>query len=717
MAKIDCPSCGKAVDEDMLFCPYCFEEFKKQEPAAPPAAAATKKPAAKPAPEPEEEPGEEPEEELDEEPEEEEPAESRGKKKKKVDFFEDSGGDLIDGRYSIVDPFHFTCSRAIYKVEDVTEPGTYYSLREFFVLGEDMEKKDEIVYSFEEAAENFVSLSHPGLARVVDYFTEDNYLFIAYDYVEGKSILDFLNDFHSRIRQGIPEGLVVNWALKICDLLDYLHNRKPEPVYCIDFKPSYLIVSPDGDNITFINIGTPYILDAIGTVDTDGSVYIDSLREEYKSPQRDIWCLGAIIYFLLTGKDIQKGRATHVSPIEKTRPDLSAGFVEIMRQALGENQLSSYYSAKMLKRDLQEKCKSRPIKSYDFYYDYRGIDLQSFNWNTYLGNNQRTNSLGRGPRIPMKPAWTSLTRKGTKAYLTPYEDNVLVSFSDGELFQLEHETGKVKWHFKQSETINSPVIFKDVIYISSSSSQTVQAIKVGKGSPQWEVPAEGMVMSSPCVREDMAYEVTYDGCIIAIEIEEGEIFWSEPLEVRVISSPALDGDILFVSALNGIVYAINLEDRDFLWQFDTEGSLSASPTLLGDYVIVGNHEGFIFCIERQNGDLAWEYDLQGSVTQEIRGANDMIFAVTKKGIFHCFDPKEGELLWKVNLGHTFDYSFAVTNNKVYMLYPDNKIYCFDAFTGKLIDRTKLDEKIISLPLVFNGSLYIVSESGGVINYR
>ena len=31
MGKIDCSSCGKAVDEDMLFCPYCFNEFSKKQ--------------------------------------------------------------------------------------------------------------------------------------------------------------------------------------------------------------------------------------------------------------------------------------------------------------------------------------------------------------------------------------------------------------------------------------------------------------------------------------------------------------------------------------------------------------------------------------------------------------------------------------------------------------------------------------------------------------
>jgi outer membrane protein assembly factor BamB len=714
LGKIDCPHCKKSVDEDMLFCPYCFNEFEKKDKN----------------------------QDLDEDGERKEESETfsppedekiiRTEKKKapakkekrpagelRENFFEEDEdkGLLIDNRYSIIEPFHFTCSRAVYKVEDVSDEGNYYSLREFLGQGEDLARKEEIIERFEETAENFVSLSHDNLSRIVDYFSESNYLYLVHEYIEGKNLIEFLHDFHVRLRQGLPEGLIVQWAVKLCDLFEYLHNAEPEPVYCIDFKPSFLVMSPQADNIIYINIGTAYVLDAIGLLETDGSVYIKHMEEQYKTPQRDLWCLGAIIYFLFTSVDIQKDETLSYKPLEEVRPDLSGGFLEVFKRIMGENRLSYYESARSLKRDLLVNCRPRPVKSYDFYYEYCGKEFSSFQWSTFLGNNRRSNSVAGGPRIPMKLQWSVPGKRGTVAHLFPYADKLLISFNDGEFFQADSRTGAIDWRFSLKESINYPVLHEDTIYASSSSSQSLIALKVGKSAIKWEVETENMVMSSPCVKEDMAYLVTYDGNILAVETEEGEVFWREPLDVKVISSPALQDENLYISALNGVIYSINLEERDFNWQFDTEGSLSASPALLEDWLIIGNHEGYLFCLERENGDLRWEFDLKGSITESIRAADEMILCVTKKGILHCLNPDSGETLWKVSLGQTGDFPFALTNNKLYMAMPDNKIYCIDAFTGKLIDKVKLEEKIISAPLVFNGALYFVTQSGNILCYR
>lgn len=715
MGKIDCSSCGKSVDEDMLFCPYCFNEFSKQDEAPPPQ---QKQDREKPKP-------------PDDDDSEAEPRRKRkrdefegGQQKKSVDAFdenffenEEAQGDLIDRRYNIIEPYHFTCSRAVYKVEDITETGTYYSLREFLIQGEDFIKKDEIVEEFEASAENFVSLSHRGMSRIVDYFNESNYLYLVYEYAEGKNLVEFLHDFHTRTQQGVPEGLIVSWALVLCDLLIYLHKQSPEPVYCIDMKPSFLIMNAKANHLTFINVGTVYILDAINALQSDGSVYIEDLKEQYKSPQRDIWCIGAIMLFFLTGVDIQKYTTLQLPPIEQQRPDLSKSFLEILHKALGRDQLSYYESARELKIDLTEKCKARSVSTYDFYYEYSGVDISKCQWSTYLGNNQRTGSLGRGPRLPMKNAWRASSKKGSIIHLIPYEDKVLASFSDGEFFLLNAQKGSVEWHYSLKDSTNGPVIFDNSVIVSTSSSQSLFSIKIGKASPQWEVSIDGMILSSPVVKEEMIYLITYDGLIVAVEREEGEIFWREPLEVRVMSSPALSGDTLFVSALNGIVYSINLEDRDFNWQFNTEGAISSSPSISKDCVYAANHEGYIFCLEKENGDLRWEYEVKGSVTQSVRVLEDMVFCVTQKGILFCFSPETGDTLWKVNLGASADYPFSVTNNKIYMLMPDSRIFCFDAFTGKLLDKIKLDEKLISNLLVFKGALFLATQSGTILCYR
>jgi len=691
--KIDCPGCKKTVDADMLFCPYCFEEFKEK-PKPPGEGKKTASP-------------------ITEKP-------SRQQSKEiKEDFFtsNEDQGMLIDGRYSIIEPFHFTCSRAIYKVEDVSEPDTYYSLREFLIQGEDLAQKEEIAEKFEETAEHFVNISHPSLSRIIDYFCEENYLYLVFDYIEGKNVAQFLHDFHKRTNQGMPEGLIVQWALTICELFEYLHQLNPEPLYCIDFKPSLLIMNAKYDRIVYINLGLPYILDVTGVLESDGSVCLKEMKDDYKSPRRDLWCLGAILYFFLTGIDIQRDEKLEIKPIQSIRPDLSPPFIEMMRKLLGQGGISDYKDVKSVKKDFGESCKPRPISSYDFYYEYCEIDYINFNWSSPFGNNNRSNSLGPGPRHPMKQDWHANMKAGTLAYLLPFENYLISAFSDGEFFMFETGKNTPEWRFNLKESINPPAIFDGIIFLSSASSQEMCAIKIGKASPFWSLPLENMAMSSPCVKEDMAYQVTYDGTILAVETEEGEVFWREPLDARILSVPLLEGQNLYINALNGIVYSINLDDRDFNWQFDTEGTLSTTPTLIDTNLFVCNNEGFLFCLDADKGDLRWEFDLKSSVAQPVSGANNMIFTVTQKGILYCFDPEDGDTKWKVNLGQSGDYPYALTNNKLFTIMPDNRIFCIDAFSGKLVDKTRVEGRIISSPLVFKGALYVVTGSGALVCYR
>ena len=53
------------------------------------------------------------------------------------------------------------------------------------------------------------------------------------EFVNGRNlnhILDEINSF-------LPEAQIVGWALELCDVLDYLHSNKPEPVIFRDIKP------------------------------------------------------------------------------------------------------------------------------------------------------------------------------------------------------------------------------------------------------------------------------------------------------------------------------------------------------------------------------------------------------------------------------------------------------------------------------------------------
>jgi len=110
---------------------------------------------------------------------------------------------------------------------------------------------------FEREASLLHSLSHPRLVRVTDYFqTDAGDMFLVMDYIPGQDLEQFL----AQATGFLPESQVVNWALQVCDVLQYMHgwvdpkSGLPLPVIHRDIKPGNLKLQPDG-TIIVLDLG------------------------------------------------------------------------------------------------------------------------------------------------------------------------------------------------------------------------------------------------------------------------------------------------------------------------------------------------------------------------------------------------------------------------------------------------------------------------------
>src|SRR5579884_2097022 len=83
-------------------------------------------------------------------------------------------------------------------------------------------------------------LQHPAIPTLYDYFFEDGSWYLVMDYIPGSTLNSYL---HRHAPLAPLEAL--NYAMQICDVLDYLHRQSP-PIVFRDLKPSNIILTPDG---------------------------------------------------------------------------------------------------------------------------------------------------------------------------------------------------------------------------------------------------------------------------------------------------------------------------------------------------------------------------------------------------------------------------------------------------------------------------------------
>ena len=140
------------------------------------------------------------------------------------------------------------------------------------------------------------------------------------DFIEGETLEEYLQ----KTRDGcLPLHTVLDIAIQLCTVLDYLHTRQPAIIFR-DVKPANIMRTPRG-HLYLIDFGTARHLKPGQARDTialgsPGYAAPEQYGKAQTTQQSDIYSLGVTLHQLLTGNDPSENpfrmaalRATHAS--------------------------------------------------------------------------------------------------------------------------------------------------------------------------------------------------------------------------------------------------------------------------------------------------------------------------------------------------------------------------------------------------------------------
>ncbi|MBA2284803.1 MAG: serine/threonine protein kinase, partial [Ktedonobacteraceae bacterium] len=152
-------------------------------------------------------------------------------------------------------------------------------------------------------------LRHPAIPALHDYFFEDGCWYLVIDYIAGPTLATYL-----RQHAPLPPLEALNYALQLCDVLDYLHRQTP-PVIFRNLKPANSILTPGG-RLMLIDFGIARYFKEEQVNDTIhfGSPGYASPEQYYGTGQTDVrsdlFSLGVILHEMISGQH----------PIERSQP-------------------------------------------------------------------------------------------------------------------------------------------------------------------------------------------------------------------------------------------------------------------------------------------------------------------------------------------------------------------------------------------------------------
>lgn len=183
-------------------------------------------------------------------------------------------------------------------------------------------------------------LNHPNLPSIIDVIDGEGSFLIVMDYIEGNPLSRALKEYGAQ-----PQEDVIEWAKQLCDVLGYLHSRKPAIIYR-DMKPSNVMLKPDG-TVNLIDFGTAREFKEDRVEDTkclgtQGYAAPEQYGGHGQTDARtDIYCLGATLYHLLTGHNPSQP-PYEMYPIRQWNPGLSSGLEEIILKCTQKNPADRY---------------------------------------------------------------------------------------------------------------------------------------------------------------------------------------------------------------------------------------------------------------------------------------------------------------------------------------------------------------------------------------
>ncbi|MBN2440297.1 MAG: protein kinase [Spirochaetales bacterium] len=219
---------------------------------------------------------------------------------------------------------------------------------------------------FEREAKILNTIDHPFIPDFIDFFTletkEDTKLYLVQEFIEGKNLAQLLAE-----GRHFTEKEVLQIALKMTHILDYLHNFSP-PLIHRDIKPSNIIFVPP-EKIYLIDFGA--VRDKLLNMEQGGSTIIGTFGympiEQYEGralPGTDIYSLGATLIHLLSHKDPALMEKKHMRIDFRPHVTISQEFTAIIEKMIEPDYTNRYQSAKELYKDLWDYSTGKGVRSF-----------------------------------------------------------------------------------------------------------------------------------------------------------------------------------------------------------------------------------------------------------------------------------------------------------------------------------------------------------------
>lgn len=573
---------------------------------------------------------------------------------------------------------------SVYRARDMHFPNVtkLVAVKEMINSAPDPVVRDNIVQNFEREANLLATLQHPSIPRISDYFTVESRSYLVLEFIHGKDMEAIINDANGFL----PEDQVLSWAVELCDVLDYLHKHKPDPIIFRDMKPSNVMINHNGDvMLVDFGIAKTFQTGIKGTmIGTEGYSPPEQYRGE-ATPSADIYAMGATIHHALTRRDprLEPPFSFAERPIRKINSAVSPELEIVVNAALEYNPENRFHTAADMKQALTTVARKTGALV------------------------RMSPSPGSAPASGIKPLWSFKSEDEIRGTPTLSQGLLYIGSYDNNLYALDAADGKFQWKYPTDGGIVSrPAVFEGNVYIGSEDKR-LHVVSARSGKVVWTYFTDGPIRSSPRIAEGHVFIGSDDNRLHAINLNSGRMVWRFETADPVRSTPFVMNDLVYAGCETGDYYAVDFRG-ELKWRFRAKRAITSSTVGSAQALYFSSMDGTLYALDPRNGWVIWRFRLGKASISTPYTVDDLVFVGAADGFIYAVDVKSSKEIWRFRTEHQVNGSPVVYKDSIYCGSVDGSLYCLEYRTGRLRWKFGTEGAITGTPLVYDDIVYIGS---------
>lgn len=354
---------------------------------------------------------------------------------------------------------------------------------------------------------------------------------------------------------------------------------------------------------------------------------------------------------------------------------------------------------------------------------------------------------------PLAEAWrASVGASSTyrrRIVAQPVSDGVTIFTVDaeGQVMATEAASGRRGWRFdttpkedRDGQLGGGCALADGVLYVVTGLAEAM-ALNPANGSVTWRVKLPAPARGAPTIANGRVFVPTIQNQVVALKTADGEKLWTYAGATVVamalgLPAPAVEGDIVVCGLASGEIVALRVTDGRPVWTESLAGGsrgnsladiagVSGLPVIADGRVYVTAQGGSTVAIDLRSGRRLWERDVASAESPWPVG--DWVFLLTASMELVCLGRSDGRVRWLRALPRWKDEARrrdaitwggpVVAGGRVLITGNNGEMLELAAADGAPLSRLKLPAPTLLPPIIFGGTMYLLTEEAQLVAIR